>query len=267
MQLNDQMGSPPWTAHTRVDLARALRARGGPGDTKRADRLERAALATAQALGMLALQVRIRGSDVESFETEAHESKAGRFRREGDYWTLVHDGKTVRVRDAKGMRYLARLLADPGREFHALDLAGDGVASASVGVADESGMAIGDVGDAGIRLDAEAKSAYRARLQELQDEAAQAEGWNDIERAARAQQEIAFLTNELKGAVGLGGRDRPEASAAERARLSVTRALRSAIVRIGEQHADAGRHFDVTIRTGTFCSYQPDPRVPTTWEL
>ena len=62
MQLNDQMGSPPWTAHTRVDLARALRARGGPGDTKRADRLERAALATAQALGMLALQIRIRGS-------------------------------------------------------------------------------------------------------------------------------------------------------------------------------------------------------------
>ena len=154
---------------------------------------------------------------------------------------VVYDGKTVRVRDAKGMHYLARLLADPGREFHALDLAGDGVASASVGVADESGMAIGDVGDAGIRLDAEAKSAYRARLQELQDEAAQAEAWNDIERAARAQQEIAFLTDELKGAVGLGGRDRREASAAERARLSVTRALRSAIVRIGEQHAAAWR--------------------------
>ncbi len=232
MQLNDQMGSPPWTAHTQVDLARTLRARGGPGDARRADRLERAALTTARALGMLALQVTIGGSDGESPETEAPTSKAGRFRREGDYWTVVYDGKTVRVRNAKGMHYLARLLADPGREFHALDLAGDGVASASVGVADESGMAIGDVGDAGVRLDAEAKAAYRARLNELQDEAAQAEAWNDIERAARAQQEIAFLTDELKGAVGLGGRDRREASAAERARLSVTRAMRSAIVRI-----------------------------------
>jgi len=43
--------------------------------------------------------------------------------------------------------------------------------------------------------------------------------------------------------------------------------MRSAIARIGEQHSEVGRHFDVTIRTGTFCSYQPDPRVPTSWEL
>ena len=119
----------------------------------------------------------------------------------------------------------------------------------------------------GIRLDAEAKSAYLARLHELRDEAREAEAWNDGERAARAQQEIAFLTEELKGAVGLGGRDRREASSAERARLSVTRALRSAIARIAEQHAALGAHFDATIRTGTFCSYQPDPRVPTAWEL
>ncbi len=40
------------------------------------------------------------------------------FRREGDYWTVTFEGHTVRVRDLKGMRYLARLLADPGREFH-----------------------------------------------------------------------------------------------------------------------------------------------------
>ena len=76
-----------------------------------------------------------------------------------------------------------------------------------------------------------------------------------------------IVSDELKGAVGLGGRDRHEGSAAERARLSVTRAMRSAIARIGEQHSEVGRHFDVTIRTGTFCSYQPDPRVPTAWEL
>ena len=44
------------------------------------------------------------------------------FRREGDYWTLIFEAQTVRVRDLKGMRYLARLLADPGREFHVLDL-------------------------------------------------------------------------------------------------------------------------------------------------
>ena len=44
------------------------------------------------------------------------------FRREGDYWTVIFDGHTVHVRDLKGMHYLARLLADPGREYHVLDL-------------------------------------------------------------------------------------------------------------------------------------------------
>ena len=44
------------------------------------------------------------------------------FRREGDYWSIVFEERTVRVRDLKGMRYLARLLAHPGREFHVLDL-------------------------------------------------------------------------------------------------------------------------------------------------
>ena len=44
------------------------------------------------------------------------------FRREGDYWSVSFEGRTVHMRDLKGMRYLARLLADPGREYHVLDL-------------------------------------------------------------------------------------------------------------------------------------------------
>jgi AAA ATPase domain len=268
LRFNEQMGARPWAAHTQIDLARVLQARGTPDDVKRAGDLRRSAMATAKALGMLALEAAVARADEGGQESnEATLPTAGRFRREGEFWTVSYDGSTVRVRDAKGMRYLARLLADPGREFHALDLARNGVTSAAGGGVDEHGMAVGVIGDAGTRLDAEAKSAYLGRLQELQEEASEAEAWNDTERAARAQQEIAFLTDELKGAVGLGGRDRREASAAERARLSVTRAMRSAIGRIAEQHATLGHHLDATVRTGTFCSYQPDPRVPTAWEM
>ncbi|MGH3927727.1 MAG: hypothetical protein ACRDTT_33505, partial [Pseudonocardiaceae bacterium] len=46
----------------------------------------------------------------------------GVFRREGEYWEVSHSDRAVRLKDMKGMRYLARLLADPTREFHALDL-------------------------------------------------------------------------------------------------------------------------------------------------
>ena len=55
------------------------------------------------------------------------------FRREGDYWTVIFDGHTVRVRDLKGMHYLARLLADPGREYHVLDLVASDTASVAHG--------------------------------------------------------------------------------------------------------------------------------------
>jgi len=35
-------------------------------------------------------------------------------RQEGGYWTIVYDGTLFRVRDAKGLRYLAHLLLHPG---------------------------------------------------------------------------------------------------------------------------------------------------------
>jgi hypothetical protein len=266
LDLNERMGSPPWAAHTQADLARAMRQRGAPGDTRRAAQLEASALETARGLGMRPLEQSLRPADHERAQSQ-RPATGSRFLREGEYWTVAYEGSTVRVRDAKGMRYLARLLADPGREFHALDLVGHSVRQATTVKPTEAGMSVGEIGDAGVRLDAEAKAAYLARLRELEEEASEAEAWNDGERTARAQQEIAFLTDELKSAVGLGGRDRREASAAERARLSVTRAIRSAIVRIGEQHAALGGHLDATIHTGTYCSYLPDPRVPTAWEL
>ena len=54
---------------------------------------------------------------------------------------------------------------------------------------------------------------------------------------------------------------------AERARLSVTRAIRRAQARIAACHPILGRHFDTTIRTGTYCSYVPDSRMPIGWDI
>jgi hypothetical protein len=46
-------------------------------------------------------------------EHPVESSSAQVFRREGDYWTVMYAGTTVRLRDAIGMRYLAYLLAQP----------------------------------------------------------------------------------------------------------------------------------------------------------
>jgi hypothetical protein len=44
------------------------------------------------------------------------------FRREGDYWTIAYDTAVVRLKDAKGLRYLELLLRHPGRSFHVAEL-------------------------------------------------------------------------------------------------------------------------------------------------
>ena len=188
------------------------------------------------------------------------------FRREGDYWTVIFDGHTVRVRDLKGMHYLARLLADPGREFHVLDLvAAETGSAAHVDSGHTARLPRSALGDAGEMLDTQAKDAYRRRLAEIDDDIEQAHAIGDGERAAQADAERDFLLRELSRAVGLGGRDRRAASASERARAGVTRAIRQAITRIAEHHPQLGEHLSRTIRTGTYCAYMPDPRAPAGW--
>jgi hypothetical protein len=194
------------------------------------------------------------------------------FRREGEYWTVRYDGSVVRLKDTKGLHQLARLLAHPGREFHATDLeaaqgqgaqpgpAGTRAAAADLGVRP-------DLGDAGELLDATAKATYKARLDDLRAELEEAERCNDPARAANARAERDFLVGELARAVGLGGRDRRAASHAERARLNATRAIRAAIANLARASPSLGRHLAATIRTGRYCCYTPDPRVPIDWEL
>jgi len=270
VRINARMGGRPWTARAQYDLAKVLLAES-PANRPEAEKLLRVALATARELGMTAIEKPIEAllgpapGDDEVVRAAAGQGR-GLFHSEGEYWTVAFEGDSFLIRDAKGMRHLARLLAHPGQERHALDLARMGDPADARAWEHPTLMAEG-IGDAGIRLDHEAKAAYRRRLEELQAELAEAEAFNDPERAARARQETAFLTEELAGAVGLGGRDRKAASAAERARLSVTRAIRAALARIAEQSPALGRHFDATIRTGTYCSYDPDPRVPISWEV
>jgi non-specific serine/threonine protein kinase len=192
------------------------------------------------------------------------------FYRRGDIWTIGARGSQIQLRHAKGLSHIVRLLAAPRVEFHALDLvAGYAERGTSVAVAVASGMEVrgrGD-GDVGPMLDIQAKAEYRARVTELQEEIAEAESFNDPERASRAREELGFLARELAGAVGLGGRDRKASSDAERARVNVTRAIRTALRRIADHEPVLGRSLGGAIRTGTFCVYEPAPGDEPVWDL
>jgi hypothetical protein len=261
----NQVGAPYEAAVARLALAEAHHASGSEHRAVLERQAARAILEGIQAAPSLAPPEHVEHHDAGDEQPVA---SVNVFRREGDYWSVVFEGRTVRVRDRKGMRYLARLLADPGREYHVLDLvAAESGSGAQVDSSQAAGLPRSALGDAGEGLDAQAKDAYRRRLAEIDGDLEQARAIGDTERAAQANAERDFLVQELARAFGLGGRDRRAASASERARAAVTRAIRQAMTRITEHHPQLGQHLSRTIRTGTHCAYVPDPRAPTGWRL
>jgi hypothetical protein len=182
-------------------------------------------------------------------------------RRRGDVWEVVSGGATFHLKDAKGVQHLAQLLANPGQEFHALDLVGGMVAAPAPGALADQEMSVRGRGqdDSGPLLDPQAKAEYRQRVSDLQEELEEAETFNDPERASRARAELDFIEAELSAAVGLGGRDRRSGGSAERARVNVTRALKTTVDRIAEYDRALGHHLRTCVRTGTFCVYDPAP--------
>jgi len=194
------------------------------------------------------------------------------FQLEGEYWFIGYEADTFRLKDTKGLRYLHTLLGNPGREILALHLVehdegGFVPMSNAPQLHGADGLRLFMPGDGGEVIDRSARVAYEQKVRDLADEVEDAEAFGDTERAALLRQELDFIVEHLAAATGLAGATRRIVSPAERARQSVTKAIKSAAVRITGNSQALGRHLASTIRTGTYCIYQPDPRVPTTWRL
>jgi hypothetical protein len=205
------------------------------------------------------------------------EVQVGVFRKEGEFWTIACSGEVFRLKDVRGLAYIAYLLGHPGEEFQVLSLASK--TGGNHGEADEvaeqdteeqaaqSDLTVGRMGDAGEMLNARAKADYKRRTAELREQLEEARELNQLELVDRLEDEIEAVGRELSRAVGLGGRDRRAASASERARINITRAIKVAMERIAEHNPALATLLIKCIRTGTFCSYSPDSRLPASWQL
>lgn len=234
------MPSPPLLVHCLGHLADALD-RLGDGEV---ESLRAEADTLSAAIGVVR-------PDRPSAAPGADRSKSASISCDGALWMIASPLGDVRLPDSNGPRQLARLLATPAVEVAAVDLAGHPPIAA----------------DLGPGLDARAKREYRQRLHLLQAELEEAETARDHIRAERAQVEMEALLRELKRAVGLGGRDRPTGSAAERARVNVVRSLRRTITAIGQQAPLLGAHLDESVRTGRHCIYLPEPGSALHWAV
>jgi hypothetical protein len=213
----------------------------GLGTREQATEHLESALAAYQRLGAPAWADRCRAALAELSTTFPPSSDRPAFRFDGGSWELAYQGRRVHVPDAKGIRDLAVLLAEPGREVHVLRL---------IGLEEPTG--------ADPVLDDQARAAYRRRLAELDQEIEEGQQWQDAGRAERAALERDALIRELSAAAGLGGRARRLGDRSERARKTVTARIRDALRRIDSAHPTLATHLRATVTTGTTCSYSPE---------
>jgi hypothetical protein len=183
------------------------------------------------------------------------------FRKQGEYWVIRYEGAQFNLPNLKGLRYIACLLATPGRQFHVLELV-----SRVEGRAPGPLLTPSDLPETGLRveglreeddlLDKNARAEYRHRLAELRQK--KSLGEDELE-------EKRWLESQLQAATGLRGRPRKVASEAEKARVNVTNLVRSARWKIDVQDPALAIFLKNSIKTGLSCSYTPDR--PITWAV
>jgi len=171
---------------------------------------------------------------------------------------IRYDGSELVLPDLKGFRYLERLLAEPGREFHVLDLVSleQGDAEERQEVPAQAGIPV---------LDDEARDAYRRQLADVEADIEEARANSDLGRQELAERDRDYLVAALSSALGLAGRIRLTGGTAERARTSVARSLRYALQKLEETSPVIAGHLERAVTTGTYCSYSPDPLSPVRW--
>jgi hypothetical protein len=175
------------------------------------------------------------------------------FRLEGQHWRVVFEGVTCLLDDSVGLSHLARLLGSPGKEIRC-----DTLLALHAGETQPPAA-----GAADLASDARALREIRARLSELAEEVAAAEGAGDGEQALLLREERAQLEAHLRGVTRMGGRPRRVNDDLERARQAVSAAIRRTLKVLRDGHPGLWRHLYRHLRVGTMCEYRPDPMV--TW--
>ena len=234
------IGNLPCHTIARAVLADALDRRDGAGDAARATELRRAAIDDAIRFGMTAR--------AEQWERRLRlrDTSGVACRREGRIWHVGLGEHMTPVPHSVGMEYLSQLIAHPGVEIEAVALA-------------NGHAAVGRPAGEQIVLDAQAKARYRRHIGELRHEIDDAEACADLERAARARVELDRFLEQLAQATGFAGRTRSFADDAERARVSVSKAIKRALAVIAEADSHIGREIGARVLTGRRCMFRPVP--------
>jgi hypothetical protein len=168
------------------------------------------------------------------------------FRKNGDHWNLAFAGKSITHRHLKGMLYIQYLL----------EIAPNQVPIIQLRRVSDPGFQPKILGDAGEVLDEQALKQFHERLALIDTELDEAKDQQDFGRQSDLVDEQEFLKEQLRAAIGSGGRKRKAGDDRERNRKAVCNAIDNAIKSITAEHRAMGEHLDVHISRGTHCFYR-----------
>src|SRR3954451_14583360 len=211
------------------------------GDAERAAALRGEALATYRRIGATWWRERLERDAPATQEPVPSTAMTLRPGPAG-VWIVGRGSEESAIPARRGLEHLHALLSQPGTEVSALRLAG------GADTVEQAGL--GEV------VDAQARTAYRRRLAEIDTELVAADVSGDAARSAKLTAERDALLAELSAATGLGGRPRTAGSGAERARVTVRKAIATALHAIHSADPVVARHLTGHVRTGLWCSYQ-----------
>src|SRR5439155_7478706 len=257
-----RMRAPVLVARTQYEYATALRARAAPGDAARARQLLAAAHEVAEAFGMEELRAQTeallagdagpRRGPAEPRSTTAPNV----FRRDGEYWLVTYGEQTVRLRGTRGLGYLARLLAHPGREVHASDLLGPLSPTENPPLTEREARLGASVSTRGPLPRTAGGSPILPRRSRRPSGST-----TSVARRGHARRWRPSAWSLLPWRDGTARWPTPSG-----ARLAVTKGPGAALKRIAAAHPELGAHLAATVRRGYLCAYVPDPRHPIVWE-
>ena len=199
------------------------------------------------------------------------------FREGVDVWEIVFDGQPVSppLRNCKGLKYIAFLLAHPGVEFYALQLVHEVDGTAYEPDPIYSGMTTEQLGEEGLSiedhtssaqiLDSEYEQACRENLTKAIAVKQLATARGDGAGVKVANEYIKHYRRALSEGRGLSGRRRMAATPVEKARSAVTKTVKRVLAKVRAEHSSLYDHLSASLITGTVCSYSPTNRAP--WEF
>ena len=166
------------------------------------------------------------------------------FLKENEVWQMAYEGKQVLMTEVKGFIDLAKLLGNPEKQFHCIELMGSGLEANAEPLFDEK-----------------AKRSYQKKIRELQEEIRWSENNNDLQRSTYLHEEYDQIVEHLTSSLGLKGKVRKSYDNLDKTRSAVTWRIRNAIQRIEKVHPMLGKHLSTSIRTGILCSYSPEKTI------